>query len=386
MLIKTKAFTLIEIIIWILIVSIVIVSWFDAYVKVWIWKIKLIEETEIQKDSFFFSEKFFQLVKNWWTIDYEEYFNRKVVWNTTFWSGHYDEDTWFWNFWEWWSVWNSTYWTGFYLCRSWDWVLNKMTWSWCYDNDTLNNTWIDYTWSPQRYGQYSYQFIDYNSNHDADWLLEWDENWDWNIVWDDDDEYLWLWPEVFTWGIDVKELYLISWDKKTRTLFRWNVDKDSSAPVTQFCNAIWDDWCRWTIEFLVLEGKDWWLDHDGDTSTNPDWTQNDWVIDTWLIGGKFSWETNLDSTNSVVAGSDSINYRKPLFDDNINVTDFQVYLYPNIDSYYSWKSVQSSHNISPYVTLHFKIKPSWETRKKLRNTWRELNFNTTINLTEIFSK
>jgi hypothetical protein len=45
----------------------------------------------------------------------------------------------------------------------------------------------DYEGFFQRYGQYSFQFIDYNSNYDADGG---DENGDGEIVGDDDDEYL----------------------------------------------------------------------------------------------------------------------------------------------------------------------------------------------------
>ena len=53
-----KAFTLVEIMIWVLIFSIVIIWWFKAYNWVLIWKIKLIESTDIQKQAFYFSEKF----------------------------------------------------------------------------------------------------------------------------------------------------------------------------------------------------------------------------------------------------------------------------------------------------------------------------------------
>ena len=70
-----KAFTLIEIMLWIVIVSIVIVWWFNSYTRVWLWKINLMEKSNMQKDSFYFSEKLFQIIKEWGIIDYEEYFN-----------------------------------------------------------------------------------------------------------------------------------------------------------------------------------------------------------------------------------------------------------------------------------------------------------------------
>jgi len=338
----------------------------------------------MQKDSFYFSEKLFQLVKEWWMLDYEEYFNRRVIWNTTFGSWHYLIPSWFWNFWRTWNVTTTNYGNWFYQCRSWNWLVNKLWTTGCYSN-TLNTNWISMNTIQQRYGQYSFQFIDYNSNYDDDGWLLWDEDWDGSIIWDDDDENMWIWPIAFTSGSDVKELYLISWDKKNRTIVRWNVFRDEKAPSAQTCsinwttNAITWDWCRWTIEFLKLEWVDWWLDHNIST-IDANWSQNDWVIDTWLIDRQFTGWTN------VIAWSNSTNYRVALFPSSINVIDFKVYPFPNVEDKYFWKDTSVSSNISPYVILNFKIKPSWETRIKLRNPWRVINFNTTINLTDVFSK
>lgn len=409
-----KAFTLVEIMVWIMIIAIVIVAGFSAYTRVVIWKINLIEKSNIQKDSFFFTEKLFQLIKEWWLIDYEEYFNRRVVWNNILdsthfraWTitniapwWHFRRQTGFWNFWRGWTIpaldytnaspfptTSSVFWNLFYYCISWIWVSNKMTSDWCvtwFNTNRPQIAWatrnINYTWFPQRYWQYSFQFIDYNSNASSNW---WDENWNWNIVWDDDDEFLWAWPVAFNAWQDLKEIYLISWDKKTRTLIRWNVIPDEYAPDSAICQMSWwsitasSDWCRWTIEFLKLEWFDWWMDH---IQWNNDSTENDWVIDTWIIDRQFTW------WNIVVAWSNSTNYWQPLFPDSIHVREFKVFMYPNIDPINSWKSTEVSKNISPYLMLNFKIKPSWKSRIKLKNEWREINFSTTINLTDIYSK
>lgn len=215
-----KAFTLIEIMIWMLIVVVVLISAFEAYTLLLTGKIRLIEKTDMQKESFYFTEKFFQLVKWGWTLDYEEYFNRIVVWTETS-SWHYSKETWFGNFWANKNT-GKPYGDWFYYCRSWDLEIKKMTATWgCYNDQTLmaNSSWIHIipgASDPQRYWQYSFQFIDYNSNYDYDNGFPWDENWDWNIIWDDDDEKIWNWPEAFSWS-EVKELYLLSWDKKHRT-------------------------------------------------------------------------------------------------------------------------------------------------------------------------
>lgn len=365
-----KAFTLIEIMVWVLIVSIVMIGWFQALSAVSIWKVRLIQQTDIQKESLYFTQKLFEMIKKGWTIDYEEYFNRKIIGTSTM-SWHFDEASWFWNFWRNWLVWElPSLWDGFYYCLSWDGV--QMTWSWCYDN-SLNSLWISVGWEQQRYGQYSLQFIDYNSNYDNDW---WDEDWDWYFMWDDDDEYLWDGPEVFTAWEDLRELYLISWNKKERTFFRWNVKLDPTAPWTAICDATgyttWS-WCLWTIEYLKLNWEDLWMNHSL-TGTGI----YDWIIDTWLINPDFNngWE---------VAWSWTVE-RVPLFPETINVSEFKVYAYPNKDIWLSWKNNDTSVNISPYIVLKFKLKPSWISRKRIQWWWKELDFSMTINLSDIYSQ
>lgn len=377
-----KAFTLVEIMIWILIVSLIILWWFKAMSAVTIWKVRLIQETDIQKESFYFTEKLFEMIKTWWTLDYEEYFNRKVIWNTTYLSWHFDKTSWFGNFWSGWIIWSSNYWDKFYYCLSWVWLWNKLTWSWCYNNSLNTNGWT-LVWSQQRYWQYSFQFIDYNSNYDSDLpSILWDEDNDWKIIWDDDDEYIWNWPEVFTWWLDLTELYLISWNKKERTLFRWNVTKDPNAPTAETCNLsttsnvlTWS-WCIWTVEFLKLTWEDWWMNH---ILSSTDKTYSDWVIDTWIIDKNFTW------WNTIIAWTWTINW-VPLFPNSINVSEFKVYWYPNKDISLAWNSKSDSVNISPYIILKLKLKPSWISRKKIKSEWKELDFSMTINLSDIYSK
>jgi len=378
MYLKNKAFTLIEILIWILIFSIVIIWGFKAFSSVTIWKIRLIQKTNIEKESIYFTQKLFEMIKLWWTIDYEEYFNRKVVW-TAYASWHYLKETWFWNFGPNWSVWTITFWNNFYYCVSWSWTTNKMWTNWCY-NSNYNTLWANTLLKPQRYWEYSFQFIDYNSNYNGD---KWDENWDWNIVWDDDDEYLWKWPSVFTWGVDVKEIYLISWDHKTRTVLRWKVKKDPDIPTGSTINCnFWNgssptwSWCLWTIEFLKLDWKDWGFDHDPLTT----WTWlYDWVIDTWLINDDFTWKSNIIAWS----WASYEQYWQRLFPKKMNIENFKVEAYPNKDINLAWKE---NINISPYLRISFSIAPAWRERLKMKWHFPTLNFSTTVNLTDIYSK
>ena len=372
-----KGFTLIEIMVWILIVSIVLIWWFQALIFTTIWKSKLIQRTDIQKESFYFTEKLFEMIKQWWTIDYEEYFNRKVIWNTTYSSWHFSIPSGFWNYWKWWTLWSSNFWDGFYYCRSWNWISNKMTWTWCF---TKFNSWtINYSWEQQRYWEYSFQFIDYNSNYDNDLWTPWDEDWDWNIIWDDDDEYLGVGPVAFDEWKDLTELYLINWDKTKRTLFRWVVDKDPYSPwncsLDSWNNITWT-WCIWNVEYLKLEWKDRWMNHD---LSNTWSTQYDWITDTWII------DTDFTSWNEQVAWTWSVNWVK-LFPSSINVSEFKVYWYPNKNIEYNWKNNNISSNISPYVIIKMKLKPSWVSRRLIKWEWKELDFSMTVNLTDVYTK
>lgn len=377
-----KAFTLIEILIGILIVSSVMVSAFQALSAIGIWKISLIENTQTQKQALYFSEKLFEMIKYGGTIDYEEYFARKIRNNYTpliseYSSWHYLDHTGFWNyatdglpwsiFYGWWLS------AGFYYCIS----PNMTIWDGCY-----NNNW-SFAWGlPQTYGQYSFQFIDYNSNADGDW---WDEdgiNWP---IWDDDDEYLGAWPDVFPLWADTKELYLINWVKRERTYFRYNVELDSHSPSWSTCNTS-DSWstytgtgCLWTIEYLKLEWRDRGLDHN---LLVDDPTQYDWVIDTWIISTEFTGWTEVIAWNY----ANSNLYWQKLFPDDINVTEFKVFPHPNKDIDRAWKEDSDEQNVAESVRIQLWMMPAWKNRKQFKWKPKEYKYTTTINLTDIFTR
>lgn len=373
-----KWFTLVEILLWILIFSIVILGWFQALSAVNIWKIKLIERTNITKDVVYFTEKLFEEIKSGWTVDYEEYFNRRVVWvNTQSW--HYLQPTGFGNFWKWWVVGSSNYGDNFYYCRSGNAI--NMWIGWCFQpvsgNDfsaTITWAWFGASlWQLQRYGQYAFQFIDYNSNMNNDL---WDENGDGNIRWDDDDEHLWIGPIVFTGWENVNEIYLISWDSKKRTLLRWNWKEDPNKPASTSCNSttFWT-WCLGTIEMLKLEWYDWGMSH---LKAWP-WTY-DGIIDTWLIDKNFwTWA-------EVIAWSNNFNYWQPLFPDTVSVSDFKVFLYPNTDVKHAWKDKNESSNMNPYLRLSITLEPSWKKRAGIKWDVPKYTINTTINLVDYFTQ
>lgn len=309
-------FTLIEIMLGILIFSIVIIGGFQAFIFIMSSKSTLIDQINIQKESIYFSQKFFEMVKKWWTIDYEEYYNRSFR-SSNYLSWHYSFPTWFWNY----LVWT----TKFYL-------------------------------------DYAKEFADD-----------------------------WTWPNAFSAWANVHEIYLISWDKTKRTFFRWNVNDDPDKPTWANCdytttpsNPTWT-WCIWTIEFLKLDWVDWWNNHIQDASSDS--TENNWLIDTWLINKDF----NTGSTDLVawtwsswLSLNDSL--WQPIFPDTMNVTDFKVYAYPSQDVKLAWNTFSDALNIAPYIRVSFSILPSWKNRKKIKWVVTPINFAITISLTDIFIK
>ncbi len=362
-------FTLIEILIWMLIFSIIIIWSFKVLSQLWIARIKLITETSMEKKAIYFSQKLFEEIKQWWTIDYEEYFNRKIFENNSpeYLSWHYKNSDWFWNYWHNWNINSNTYWSWFYYCSGI--IENKwcLTWS-------LNTLGIDQFWKKQRYWEYVLQFISFG----------WDYDWDWNIIWDNDDEWLWKWPKTFDLNKNLTELYLISADKKHRTYFRYSVKIDPNAPNSKKNCSISDNWktyswswCLWTIEFLKLDWKDWWISHN----TTSSWAF-DWKIDTWIVNKRFSWKTNGIPNNSIIAWS--WGYWQELFDDSINVENVEFYLYPNKDTNLTWKE-NNLEQTAPYLKLKMTLSPSWKTKRQIKGKIPKINISTIISLSDILS-
>ncbi len=88
--VHNKAFSLIEVLVGILIVSLILITGFQTLSSIGIGKVKLIEKTKIEKESYFLAERFFEMIKKGGILDYEEYWNR-TNYNTAYQSGHYQQ-------------------------------------------------------------------------------------------------------------------------------------------------------------------------------------------------------------------------------------------------------------------------------------------------------
>lgn len=364
-------FTIVEILIAILLAVSAFLVAIQVFLHINVARIKILEKTQIAKEANYFVEKLFHEIKFWGTLDYEEYFNR-YNFSTVTRSWHYEKPSGFWNFWHNGNISSSTYGTWIFFCRSSPGTMLQGT-GCITENNSIGSS---ASWRMLRYGQYAFQFIDYNSDADDNSWRPGDENGDGDIRWDEDDEHLWLGPQAFPENTNVRELYLISADGRKRTYFRWKWERDPDAPSGYSCDgsaSTFGSWCRGTIEMLKLKGSDEWFSHDGV------WiSANDGIIDTWRISDEF-----LSTSPSPIATGGS--YRQDLFPPSLSVTLFEVYPYPNFPKQHAWKNPNISINVNPYVRIKMKIIPSWKKRKQIKGETPEIFISTTINLSDYLS-
>ncbi|NDK10133.1 prepilin-type N-terminal cleavage/methylation domain-containing protein [Candidatus Gracilibacteria bacterium] len=361
-------FSLVEVLVGILIVTFVMLAGFQALASVGVGKIKLIEQSTIEKEAFYAGEKFFEMIKTGGTLDYEEYWNR-FSYNTVFTAGHYQNESRFGN-------------DGVrYYCTSGNGVSQALTGSGCLTSSTrkrnADGTVFTNTNLRQRYGQYEDQFIDYNSDYDASGTVHGDEDGNGFVYGDADDLFLGIGPEAFTNGIDVGELYLINKAGDERTFFRWNVGLDPDRPTGATCTGtkvMTGTGCLGTIEFIKLVGRDWGDDHNAAIS---DISQGDGKIDTWLIDNDF---TNTPNTLAS-AGTDA--YWQSIFPNNIHISKLEFYIAPYKSLEYSWRDRDPMIKIAPYVQLHMVIQPSWKEKRKITGTTPSVELSTTIQLSNL---
>ena len=268
-----KAFTLIEMMLVALILGILLPSMFSMYGFI----IRSNKEVNARQVAIQWWYEFFErlnILMQDYSVDYEEYFNRQMVWCSDNWwilTGNDFE----------WNVWLSWYCSEFTAYGN-----NSST-----NRSNIKPEWRDIYYCTTRnigqdflnvrrvvtknicgrygrqqsFGQYAALFTD----------VKWTEDWlNGDIVWTSDDEELW---HIINERDDVKaiedsnhiqEIYLISHDGKDRLYFRRKLVHQDGEHL------------QYKIQMLRLKWFDAWQKHSFDITDNNPWLY-DWVIDTW---------------------------------------------------------------------------------------------------------
>lgn len=358
-------------------------------------RIKTLNRVALLEELYFFSEQLFTNIKDGGTLDYEEYWNRQAVGTTTQ-SGHYIKATGIGNYGTGWVIGTNTYWTGIYLCRSNN-GTGMGTWG-CLTNHNNGGAGssvgspLNFSWSYQRYGQYTMQFTDYNGNTDADL---WDEDTDasGSIIGDDDDRAIGDVPEILTGSM--QELYLINKSAKKRTYFRWNIQQDPNAILTgstlipctittQSGRISTGSGCIGNVQVLKLTWLDLGYSHSGLTT---DKTAYDGLVDTWVCieAWQCKWPTTGGTQIATGSGAEWLD----LFPTTINVKNLAFQVYPVKDPWLSWAApdaVQGTNQISPfihpYVRMNLEMWFAWWKRRTLRNEDPTISISTSVSLSD----
>ncbi len=373
--IPTKVgFTIAEIIISLTLFSMIMIFAFQALANIGVVRIQTLNKVDLESELYYFSEKLASLIKDGGTIDYEEYWNRKVRGTgSTYW--YYDTLTGFGNYGSGWVIDTDNvapdpvYGSGFYFCRSNNGA--QMVSSGCLlGSNTFSN--LSQSGVFQRYGEYKYQFIDYNGNYNGD---NGDEDGNWSIQWDEDDVDLWEGPTIFDGN--VRELYLYNPIKKERIFFRWKVGLDPNRPTGTTCTGTTGTGCLGNIEILKLVGKDFGEQHNGTSS----WAY-DSNIDTWVCHA--DWEGNCKGPVTTVGTIPTGTWAEwiPLFPSYINVENIEFKLYPNKDPLKAWSTSDPAVFVHPYVRMKLTLGFAWNRRKAIKDDNPKVNISTTLSLSE----
>ncbi len=383
---KKKGFTLLEVIIAVTSFFLLLTVIVNIYTRMIKLKYNIQARTNITQDSYFAIEKINLMLKDY-TIDYEEYFNRKNVgcdtYNTNFTrnvgtDGYCDLFTAYGN--------NSNIDQSpsterkIYFCSS---KVNETTpikpERVLLDTQVQNGWWCLNT-GQQSFGQYRWQFRDVKN--DVDSVLG-----AWN---DDDDENVMKWPSAIDNATWTQELYLISQDGKSRIFIRralvesWDFNNDW---------VIWsgDTEKRYTLQILKLRGFDAGNKHNFDVNTS-----------SWVYDGKIDTRA-CDYAQGFICSWTEINhtlypwYKLPvdvndgrvnLFQKNITISDRNLIIYPTKNPQYAL--AENNIQINPYFSIDLTSKLYGQIRRKRLGMATidtfQINLQTTFNTKNFYTK
>lgn len=339
--------------------------------------------TNITQDSYYVIEKINILLKDY-TIDYEEYFNRKNLGCNNYGSGWdigtggycknftaYGNNN---NIGEWAPVQERK----IYFCSS-----NQLSdptdpQKIIYTNDIQNWSGCLHT-GQQSFGQYYWQFRDVKQNVDS-------VPGAWN---DDDDENVMKWPDAIDNATGVQELYLISQDGKSRVFIRRVLVESGDR---NHDGIYWsgDSEKLYTLQILKLRGFDAGNKHDFDVNNAPG--VYDGKIDTracdFAQGFICQWSWIGDLYEKYKMPLDENDGWADLFQKNITIAGRNVIIYPTKNPQYAL--AEDNAQINPYFTLNLTSKLYGEIRQKrlgMENIDNfQINLQTTFNTKNFYTK
>ena len=299
----------------------------------------------------------FAIIFQDYTIDYEEYYNRRAVGcSTGWWVG--DEFTWNVSS-SWYCTIPTFYWNAHWISSE-DWYLPEH--SLFYVEGQQDSHGWDYR-APYSFGQYQQSFWNYWI--DTDWVHIGQRP---PQVGDADDRDLGVWSEAIWDPTNVQELYLISHDKTKRVFLRRKFNPYTEKEAQLYWSSWW-----YTVQILKLRWFDAWNLH---TYSNPavdlwvfDWQVDTWACDAWQYfvcnwsGISYPWDVvyNLPS--------DIDDWWVNLFDEKLNILEWNIEAYPVKDQEFAWKEVDQ--HINPYfkITITAWLSDHLSSNRNWWGTW-----------------
>jgi hypothetical protein len=336
--IKFRSFTVVElltvtVILWLILPSIITIYTFMIRANR---EFVLRENTIHQWYEFF--EKLNILMQDY-TIDYEEYYNRQMVWCSK------DEP----NFWTWadfkrniWISWYCTEFTAYWNHNSTQKNINfnEIDWSYhdiynCSSNEEENSNGISHRvvkkdtcwtiWDKQSFGQYKALFIDEKRVDD---LYDWEDRW----------QPLNTSINAIIDANNIQELYLISHDGKNRLFLR-----------RKLVATGWD-YAQYRVQMLRLRWFDAWQKHSFDDSS--DWLY-DRQIDTWACDAAMWFTCNWSGVWWAYSGyhlpSDVNDWWIDLTYGNTTIAARNISISPLNDPELYW--IDQGKQINPYMRI-----------------------------------
>ena len=374
---RVNAFTLLELTLSVCIIGLLLPSMFSLYNFIIKSNREIVARQNTIQQWYEFFERLNILMQDY-TVDYEEYYNRQMVWCTSSsdnarWSS-FTRDTWKdWYCSEFTAYWNRSSFNdvdsldhNIYYCSS----ERMVNWIWTKVVKGNGQNGCGRNGNKQSYGQYAALFKDV-------------KGWTGIIVGSEDDEELW---RIFNSSVNaiadannIQEIYLISHNWKNRLYFRRKLVRE--------------DWnfTQYKIQMLRLRWFDAWRKHNFSiTDKSNEWLY-DWVIDTWACDTSmwfiWSWDSVGWAYSEYHLPFDVEDCWIDLTYGSTNIYSWNISISPLWDSDLFWAAPEHQWNTyMKIMTVNWVYIPtffwSWRTASSIKDF--KVPLETTINMKDFY--